>query len=69
MVAETAGLAQRRLRLTLVSCRHKHSGPKLEITVSGALIVAQQVKNPASIHEDAGLIPGLAQWGKDPVVP
>ena len=22
--------------------------------------VAQQVENPASIHEDAGLIPGLA---------
>ena len=28
-------------------------------------IVAQQVKNPASIHEDVGLIPGLAQWVKD----
>ena len=25
-------------------------------------IVAQQVKNPASIHEDAGSIPGLNQW-------
>ena len=24
--------------------------------------MAQQVKNPNSIHEDAGLIPGLAQW-------
>ena len=28
-------------------------------------IVAQQVKNPTSIHKDAGLIPGLAQWIKD----
>ena len=27
-------------------------------------MVAQQVKNPTSIHEDASLIPGLAQWGK-----
>ena len=32
-------------------------------------VVAQQVKNPASIHKDAGLIPGLTQWVKDPVFP
>ena len=30
-------------------------------------IVAQRVKNPTSLHEDACLIPGLAQWFKDPV--
>ena len=28
----------------------------------GVPVVAQQVKNPTSIHEDAGQIPGLAQW-------
>ena len=35
----------------------------------GAPAVAQWVMNPASIHEDAGLIPGLTQWLEDLALP
>ena len=34
----------------------------------GIPIVAQWVKNPISIHEDAGSIPGTAQWLKEFVI-
>jgi len=27
--------------------------------------MAQQLANPTSVHEDAGLIPGLPQWVED----
>ena len=35
----------------------------------GVPVVAQQVKNPASIHEDWGSIPGLTQLVKDLMLP
>ena len=36
---------------------------------AGAPIVAQQVKNPTSIHEIVDSIPGLAHWVEDLVSP
>ena len=42
---------------------------KKSINIRVPVVVAQRLTNPTSIHEDESLIPSLAQWVKDSLLP
>ena len=44
---------------------HVNTKRYTKLLIIGVPIVAQWVKNPTSVHEDAGLIAGFTQWVKE----
>ena len=52
-----------------LNCTSEPPGKSFKNTDRGVPVVAQQVKNPTSIHKAAGSIPGLTQWVKELALP
>ena len=51
------------------SSRHSTDSHANQAVALAVPAVAQGFTNPTRNHEVAGLIPGLVQWVKDPVLP
>ena len=52
----------------LIKCEFKCIVTYIKKYLVGVPVVAQQLASMTSIHEDAGLIPGLAHWVEDLVL-
>lgn len=73
MMTEHRNLGPPASVISLVSfvwlCFHITKGSLFKMVAKGASLVAQPVKNPTSIQEDAGSIPDLTPWVNDPAFP